>query len=329
MDKKCPVPGWNRNYQNRKGDFISDEKTPLFRLPRNQEELSRWLKTTPYENFTISKNSVICEKHWPASYPTESRKGKIRPRETPSVWPGVPQSCVPTPDAPPRKTLKSSFEVRGAQPDEMNMFQEQDRVNYSDIIKRVISNRHEFRSPTLIPTPAENMRLIRLRLPTPIPTPQPWSRDTAIAIHHTSYGIVEPVQNLLVEESYEYICLAEISTDRLGKAFGKLRQGFGGAFFVTAQQVTEKLRINKSRLQITLGIEFEISAETTKHKCSYCDYVLEVELSSCFDNLPDLEGSVDDAAKTNLVHIAEYVLRKFNVADSGEDAFSYYEKYGD
>ena len=75
-----------------------------------------------------------------------SRKGKIRPIETPSVWPSVPQS---TPDAPPRKTLKSSFEVRGAKPDEMNVFQEQDRMNYSDTVKRVISNRHEFRSPTV------------------------------------------------------------------------------------------------------------------------------------------------------------------------------------
>ena len=56
---------------------------------------------------------------------------------------------MPTPDAPPRKTLKSSLEVRGAQHDEMNVFREQDRVNYSDIVKRVISNRHEFRSPTV------------------------------------------------------------------------------------------------------------------------------------------------------------------------------------
>ena len=56
---------------------------------------------------------------------------------------------------------------------------------------------------------------------------------TAIAIHHTSYGIVESVQNLLVEESYEYVCLAEISIDRLEKAFGKLRQGSGRAFFLT------------------------------------------------------------------------------------------------
>ena len=103
-------------------------------------------------NLTISKNSVLCKKHWPAPYPTVSRKGKIRPREPPSVWPGVPQSCMPT-----RlllmllleKTLKSSFEVRGAQPDEMNVYQEQDHVNCSDIVKRVISNRNEFRTPTV------------------------------------------------------------------------------------------------------------------------------------------------------------------------------------
>ena len=127
------------------------------------------------------------------------------------------------------------------------------------------------------------------------------SRDTAIAIHHTCYGIIELVQNLLVEESYEYVCLAEFSTDTLEKAFGKLCQGSGGAFFVTTQQITEKLRINQARLQITFGS----------------------------DNIPDLEGWVDDVAKTNLVHIAGYVVRKLNIADSGKDTFSYYEKYGD
>ena len=34
-------------------------------------------------------------------------------------------------------------------PDEMDGFREQDRVNYSDILKHAISNRHEFRSPTV------------------------------------------------------------------------------------------------------------------------------------------------------------------------------------
>ena len=131
------------------------------------------------------------------------------------------------------------------------------------------------------------------------------------------------MQSLLVQESYEYVCLAEFSTDRLEKAFGKLRQGSGGAFFVTTQQVTEKLRINQARLHITFGCEFEISAETTKHRCSYCDYVLEVELSSCFDNLPDLEGSDDDAAKTNLVHIAGYVVRKLSSGKFEIDKFWY------
>ena len=117
------------------------------------------------------------------------------------------------------------------------------------------------------------------------------------------------MQNLLVEESYEYVGFAEFSTERLEKAFGKLRQGSGGAFFVTAQQAIEKLRINQVSLQITSGSEFEISVETTMHRSSYCDYVLEVELSSCSDNnyLPDFESSVDDAAKTNL-HIAGYAV---------------------
>ena len=77
------------------------------------------------------------------------------------------------------------------------------------------------------------------------------SNDTATAIHHTCYGLVDPTRHLL-EKSYDYVCLAEFSTDRLEKSFGKLRQGSGGAYFINAQQVTEKLRISQAQLQLTL-----------------------------------------------------------------------------
>ena len=78
------------------------------------------------------------------------------------------------------------------------------------------------------------------------------SKDTAVSMHHTCYGLVDLAKHLLQEENYEYVCLGMFSTDSLEKAFSKLRQGSGGTYFINVQQVTEKLRIQKAKLQITL-----------------------------------------------------------------------------
>ena len=88
------------------------------------------------------------------------------------------------------------------------------------------------------------------------------SKDTAVILFRTCNVIVELTKNLLLQEDYEYVCLGEFSTDVLVKAFGKLRQGSGGSYFITAQQVTEKIRIKQAKLQISLHCELHISAET-------------------------------------------------------------------
>ena len=63
------------------------------------------------------------------------------------------------------------------------------------------------------------------------------SLDTASAIHHTSKALVELTKNLLTEEGFDYVCLAEFLTDRLEKAFGQLREGSRGTYFINVQQV--------------------------------------------------------------------------------------------
>ena len=65
------------------------------------------------------------------------------------------------------------------------------------------------------------------------------SKDTAVSMHLTCYGLVDLAKHLLQEENYEYVCLGMFSTDPLEKAFSKLRKGSGGTYFINAQQVTE------------------------------------------------------------------------------------------
>ena len=108
------------------------------------------------------------------------------------------------------------------------------------------------------------------------------SKDTAVALFRTWCGIVELAKNLLLQEDYEYVCLGKFSTDMLEKAFGKLTQGSGGSYFITTQQVTEKLRIKQDKLQISLHCDLHILAETAKYQCSNYEFVLDADSSTEF-----------------------------------------------
>ena len=75
--------------------------------------------------------------------------------------------------------------------------------------------------------------------------------------------------------------------------------------------------------------DLHISAETVKHQCSNCEYVLNADASTDFDSLPDLESSVSEEMKENLIYISGYVTRKLNVDGKDyDDSYCYYEKYG-
>ena len=68
--KYCPallIPDCNPNYRNWKRCRATEQKTPVFRLPCDAAEYSRWMKAMPYTNITTRQESVICEKHWPDS----------------------------------------------------------------------------------------------------------------------------------------------------------------------------------------------------------------------------------------------------------------------
>ena len=152
------------------------------------------------------------------------------------------------------------------------------------------------------------------------------SRDTAVSMHHTCCGLVDLTKHLLQVENYDYVCLGMFSIDPLEKAFSKLRQGSGGTYFINAQQVTEKLRIERTKLQITLNHEMADSSVVRSHQCDDCSFDLNSMESEVFDELPSLEASVNRETKINLVYIAGYVSRK-NSSDD-DDTYNYYENYG-
>ena len=56
---------------------------------------------------------------------------------------------------------------------------------------------------------------------------------------------------------------------------------------------------------------------------------MDTDATTVFDSLPDLESSVSEEMKANLVYISGYVTRKLNVEGKDyDDNYCYYEKYG-
>ena len=156
------------------------------------------------------------------------------------------------------------------------------------------------------------------------------TRDTALAIHQTCYGLVDLAQDLLAS-THRYVALGKFTTDPLEKAFGKLRQGSGGTYFISVQQVLEKLNIQKAKLLLTLT-EMEDLPNDVGHKCELCGFGANEEVCEIVDNLTTLEESLTIDTKQSLVHIAGYVTRN-DVEPSDTELLSrttfYSLKYGD
>ena len=144
MGKKCLVPGCNPNHFSKEIPLEERKKSPIFRLPKDVNQLALWEKAIPFK--ISSKEAVLCERHWPAAYVTIKKKGKERPRDPPSIWPGISLSSLPT---PPRPTKRTSLVVRGTQPDQMSLFKQKDDVSFNKIRNRVILKNHKFRCPTV------------------------------------------------------------------------------------------------------------------------------------------------------------------------------------
>ena len=78
------------------------------------------------------------------------------------------------------------------------------------------------------------------------------SKDTATCIHQTCYGLVDLCRYLL-NTTQNYVLLGQFTSDHLEKEYSILRQGSGGTYFLSVQQVIEKLRIKHASLLLKLN----------------------------------------------------------------------------
>lgn len=155
------------------------------------------------------------------------------------------------------------------------------------------------------------------------------TKDTSDALFHTMNGLVELCRHQL-ETTHEYVLLGDYSTDPLEKEFGKLRQGSGGAYFLTVQTIMEKLSIKKTKLLLKLNADVDNINVDNGHQCDQCGYLLDDNTIKVFDELAALEEKIEKETKISLCHIAGYVTRHDILSD--DELFSctnfYFQKYG-
>ena len=155
------------------------------------------------------------------------------------------------------------------------------------------------------------------------------TKDTSKAIWHTCNELVGPSKHLL-KASHQYVLLGIFSTDHLEKHFGKLCQGCGGTYFITVQQIMEKMAIQKTK--ICLRFDDGSVLNTTGnhgqsvHACDKCSFTMTENICTIFGNLPEFEMHLPMETTMTLVHIAGYVTRHED--HSSEDTCMHYEQYG-
>ena len=114
----------------------------VYRLPNDSNEHKKWIQAIPNANLTVTNDTVICELHWPENFETvKVRGGKLRRKNPPSIWPGIPLSQIPSTSAPERITKRAFSDVRNIQADELTVFLATDKISYPSLKKELLERK--------------------------------------------------------------------------------------------------------------------------------------------------------------------------------------------
>ena len=102
MPHKCCIPQWKSNYLSE--EKKKNEKVSVYRFSVDKQETKKWIRAIPRENVVVNNNTQVCHYHWPPNRKLFiSYRCKEAPTELPSVFDGIPASCLSSPPPKPRK----------------------------------------------------------------------------------------------------------------------------------------------------------------------------------------------------------------------------------
>ena len=147
---------------------------------------------------------------------------------------------------------------------------------------------------------------------------------------HIPNGLVD-LYRYLLNTTQNYVLLGQFTSDHLEKEYSILHQGSGGTYFLSVQQVIEKLHIKHASLLLKLNVDIDNFNVKSGHKCALCHYKLSEDCCEILDILQDLESTIADDVKMSLIHIAGYVTQSDKERTDYElldQTMFYYQKYG-
>lgn len=65
------------------------DKIPVYRFQKDEMQKEKWIKATPNTNLRVVKDTVVCALHQISHFEEIKINGKSRPKDLPSIWPGV------------------------------------------------------------------------------------------------------------------------------------------------------------------------------------------------------------------------------------------------
>ena len=134
--------------------------------------------------------------------------------------------------------------------------------------------------------------------------------DTSSAIYQTCHGLINLAKDLINSGSHSFVALGKFTTDPIERAFGKLRQGSGGTYFINTQQIMEKWNISKAKLILQENSDslHTILGGASGHSCEFCFYRTSEDECEKIKNLENCIEVIADEIKSSLVYIAGYVF---------------------
>ena len=140
MGKKFCVYACKTNYSSEK---LKSDKILVYLFPKDEKEKEKWIKAVPNANLRVSKDIVVCALHWPPGFEDIQVNGKSRPKDPPSIWPGVPSSQTRTASKPQRPTKKACSSTRSIEEDQLSEFLSSDKVTFTSLKENLLKSQGE------------------------------------------------------------------------------------------------------------------------------------------------------------------------------------------
>ena len=129
MPKRCVTYGC-------RGNYAGEPYTRVVKFPTDDKQRTEWLQAMPNAPGTLEnrKNLYLWASHFSCEW--VSVQGDLRPASCPTIFPGVPKSCLKQLGVAPRKTKFSSCSARERKVQEL----EKDLDNLSLMLLRTFRN---------------------------------------------------------------------------------------------------------------------------------------------------------------------------------------------